>query len=250
MSTTRRLCMTAGLLVMVPSAVACAQAPIDPLPPLPAEVAPPLVVPTPPTVRVPPGGIGPSWSPELLDPVATWKQPPKHVERKARSWKWRRLQGKALGYPEEFRPRPLGASLYDHGRAMVGNGAAARQVLYRYDFVDGSDQLNDRGRDQLAKVAAQMAVSPYPLLIERTPERPVLAESRRLAVLAALAMGPALVTSGRVLVGAPIPTGMAGIDAHLIGDNALNRTKDFGPPIPINSNGVNSPSGVTTGTGR
>jgi hypothetical protein len=242
--------MTAGLLGLIPSAVARAQDPLEPLPPLPAEVAPPHVVPTPPVVQVPPGGVGPSWSPQLLDPVATWKHPPKHVERKARSWKWRRLQGKALGYPEEFHPRPLGASLYDHGRAMVGNGAAARLVLYRYDFIDGSDQLNARGRDQLAKVASQLAVSPYPLLIERTPDRPGLADARRLAVLAALATGPVPVTSDRILVGAPIATGMAGIDAHIIGDNALNRTEKYGPAIPINSNGVNSPSGVTTGAGR
>ena len=43
----------------------------------------------------------------------------------------------------------------------------------------------------------------------------------------------------------PRATGLSGIDAQIIGGNALDRTREYGPPIPINSNGVNSPSGVT-----
>ncbi len=42
---------------------------------------------------------------------------------------------------------------------------------------------------------------------------------------------------------------MSGIDAQIIGNNAIGRTQQYGPPIPINSNGVNSPSGVTSNTG-
>jgi hypothetical protein len=40
---------------------------------------------------------------------------------------------------------------------------------------------------------------------------------------------------------------MSGIDAHIIGSNSLTRTQQYGPPIPLQSNGVNSPSGVTSG---
>jgi hypothetical protein len=122
-------------------------------------------------------------------------------------------------------------------------------VLHRFDFVEGSTELSPRGGDQLAKIAAQLAVSPFPLIVERTPEDPALAESRRYAVLARLARGPCPVTSDRVLVGVPKAHGLSGTDAQVIAGNALGRTQQYGPPIPINSNGVNSPSGVTSGSG-
>lgn len=247
-----------GLALVLPPGWAAAQGLPDALPPLPPDAAfppgptrvvepVPRVIPTSPVVQVPPTGPQPSWAPPPVDPLAFQQHPPKHVDAKLRSRHWRKIQAKFWGYPEEFCPRPLGASLYDHGRTMVANGAAARLTLLRYDFVDGSTQLNSRGQDQLTRAAIQLANSPYPLLIERDPDRPGLAEQRRLAVLAALATGPVPVTSDRVVVGDPIAHGLSGIEAHIIGDNGLNRTEKFGPPIPINSNGVNSPSGVTSG---
>ncbi len=256
----RRRPWVSGLVLgLAPATPAWAQQALpDPLPPLPptapaAVVAGPPVVmdtpaevrPTPSVVVVPPGGFLPTWGPEPLDPVAAEKSAPKHVARKARSWGWRRFQGRFLGYPEEFEPRTLGAALYDHGRVMVANGTAARLTLYRYDFQEGSAELTQRGLDQLAKLGPQLAAGPYPLLIERTPEDAGLAQSRRFAVLARLARGPCPVGSDRVLVGVPIPNGLSGPDAQITAGNALARTVQYGPPIPINSNGVNSPSGVT-----
>jgi hypothetical protein len=220
------------------------------LPAMPVDAASLVARPAPTVVQVPPQGARPGWYPIPIDPIALErKHQPKFAERKARSWHWRRLQGKMLGYPEEYEPRPLGASLYEHGWIMAANGAAARLVLYQFDFVDGSSELSPRGLDQLAKFTSQLAASPYPLIIERTPAAPGLAESRRYAVLARLARGPCPLPSDRVLVGVPTPNGMSGLDAYIIGNNGLGRTQQYGPPIPIQSNGVNSPSGVTTGTG-
>ncbi len=225
-------------------------------PPPPQPVAPPIeasgpvdqpmhVIPTPPVIIVPPEGIQPTWNGRTIDPIALERKQPKHVEKKARSWFWRRSQGKILGYPEEFTPRPLGSAVHDHARVMVANGAAGRLALFDYDFVQGSHQLTTRGRDQLAKVAAQLAVSPYPLVIERTPGAPALAEARRNAVLNELAANRNPVDPSRVLVGLPVPTGMSGVEAQVISANQLNRTQQYGPTVPINSNGLNSPSGVT-----
>jgi len=224
----------------------------DPLPPIPASAlavapapVPAEVRPMPPVVFVPPGGMQPTWGLPPVDPVATAVHEPKRVEKKSGSWHWRRLQGKILGYPEDFTPRPLGAALYDHGRIMVANGASARMTLYHYDFVDGSAQLTPRGLDQVAKLGPQLAASPYPLIVERTQADPALAASRRYAVLAALARSPYPVSSDRVLVGVPAANGLSGRDAQLIDANAMSRTLGYGPPIPINAIGVNSPSGVT-----
>lgn len=226
--------------------------PID-LPPLPASptiAAPPgysLVRPAPSVVEVPPGGNLPAWRPGPIDPIALERlDRPGHPRRKAHSWTWRRLQGRIFGYPEEYQPRPLGSALYEAGKIMTANAAEVGLVLYRYDFVEGTSELSPRGGDQLAKLAAQLAVSPFPLLVERTPEDPALAESRRFAVLARLARGPMPVTSDRVLVGVPRAHGLSGSDAQVIAGNALGRVQQYGPPIPINSNGVNSPSGVTS----
>ncbi len=254
MSLIRRRRRLAGMILGLVGAAgpASAQGLPDPLPPGPNVLAPPpapMVIPSPTVIQVPPGGMEPTWAPRPLDPVTLEKFPPKKIEKKARSWPWRRFQGKMLGYPEEYVPRPLGASLYDHGRIMAANGAAARLVLHRYDFLQGSAELSPRGEDQLVKLSAQLANSPFPLLIERTPADAGLAESRRYAVLARLARGPCPVPSDRVLIGAPIANGLSGVDAQIIGNNALGRTQQYGPPIPINSNGVNSPSGVTSNTG-
>ena len=260
MSLIRRRRWVAGFILGMGSATPSSAQELPPVfPPLaggPAGAQPgpdispsPVARPMPPVMLVPPGGVGPIWAPGPIDPIALERRTAGHVEKKARSWHWRRLQGKFWGYPEEYEPRPLGASVYEHGKIMAANGTAARLVLYDFDFIAGTSELNGRGVDQLAKFTAQLAASPYPLLVERTPADPALAESRRYAVLARLARGPCPLPSDRVLVGVPTPHGMSGIDAYIIGSNALQRTQQYGPPIPLLSNGVNSPSTVTSGSG-
>jgi hypothetical protein len=223
-------------LGLVPAGSAIAQGVPDPLPPLPIVAGS-----TVPVILVPPALTGPP----IVDSAALVRHSPKHVDRKRNSFVWRRLQGKMLGYPEDFAPRPLGASIYDHGRTMVANGDVARLALFQYDFVQGTEQLNPRGREQLAKHAARLAEGPYPLFIEPTAD-PKLAQGRRLAVLNATASWPFPIAPERVVVGRPSSTGLSGIEAQIIGANAMDRTAKYGPPIPINSNGVNSPSGVTS----
>jgi hypothetical protein len=260
MSLIRRRRLFAGFILGLGSAASSSAQDLppvfQPLPGGPAGVQPGAVNspsfiarPMPPVMEVPPGGVGPIWAPAPLDPIALERHQAGSVEKKARSWHWRRVQGKFWGYPEEFEPRPLGASLYEHGKIMVANGAAARLVLYQFDFIDGTSELSPRGVDQLAKFAVQLAASPFPLIVERTPDLG-LAERRRYAVLARLAGGPFPLPSDRVLVGVPTPNGMSGIDAHIIGSNSLTRTQQYGPPIPLQSNGVNSPSGVTGSGGN
>jgi hypothetical protein len=257
MSSIRRRRWVAGLILgLGPAATSRAQdlPPALPEGPLPVPSAPvaeatPIYRPSPVPVLVPPGGFRPTWYPPPIDPIALKRHEAHHAEHKSRSRLWRCLQGKLWGYPEAFEPRPLGASLYENGLAMAANGAAARMTLYRFDFKPDSSELSPRGVDQLAKITAQLAVSPFPVIVERTPNEPALAESRRYAVLAQLARGPVPVPSDRVLIGVPKPIGLTGSDAQVIAGNSLGRTQGYGPPIPINSNGVNSPSGVTSSSG-
>jgi hypothetical protein len=128
----------------------------------------------------------------------------------------RALQDCALGYPEEFNEWPLGSSLYAHGRTQVANGNAARMVFYHYDFVEGSPQLNVRGRDKLARLAKVLPTSFCPVVIERSPETPGLDEARRGTVLAGIAESPFPVPAERVVIGPPIAAGMAGFESIIV----------------------------------
>jgi hypothetical protein len=211
----------------------------------PTAAEPPAALPAPVVIQAPADEVENPLEREPLDPVALEKKGPHFFFKKIRSWHWRRAQGKVLGYPEDFKPRPLGSSVYASGRMMVANGAEARLALLDYDFAPGAAELNDRGRDQLARLAAQLAASPYPLIVERTPGDPELAGARRRVVLDTLAAASFPIEEGRVLVGEPIPFGLSGVNAQIISANLLNRTQQYGPPVPINANGVNSPSGVT-----
>ena len=199
MSTNTRRRWVAGMILGLGSAGPSAAQEIPPaLPPLPGEplgsqaTAPsPMFIarPLPPIVEVPPEGVRPTWAPGPLDPIALQRHQAPHVDRKSRSWKWRRTQGKFWGYPEEFEPRPLGSSIYETNKIMVANGALARLVLYNYDFLPGTSELSPRGIDQLDRFVPQLAASPFPLIVERTTPDLALSESRRYAVLARLARG-------------------------------------------------------------
>ncbi len=134
-------------------------------------------------------------------------------------WRWHRTQCKQylqehfLGYAEEFNEWPLGESAYAHARTQVANGLAARMVFHHYDFVDGTSQLNLRGCDKLAAVAATLPTTFFPVVIERTPTVPGLDQSRKSTLLTELALSKFPVPGERVVIGPSIAYGMAGYEA-------------------------------------
>jgi len=139
-----------------------------------------------------------------------------------------RLQDCFLGYRDEFQSPPLGYTIHQHFKTEVANGDAARMVLYEYDFEDGGAALNLHGRDKLARVAALLSRNFCPVVIERTPCVPGLAEERRLAVLGELAHGSFPVPPERVVIGPPIANGLSGTEAALIYRNLLTQTQRQG----------------------
>ena len=140
----------------------------------------------------------------------------------------RHLQDKFLGYAEEFNEWPLGEAAYAHARTQVANGQAARMVFYHYDFVDGTPQLNTRGRDKLAAVAATLPTNFFPIVVERTPKEPGLDESRRQIVVAALARGSFPIPAERVMIGPSHPEGLSGIEGLAIFGNQLGGIQSGG----------------------
>jgi hypothetical protein len=146
--------------------------------------------------------------------------------------RWRRrMQAKCVGYIEEFQAPPLGHAVYLHGRTQVENGDATRMMLYHYDFEECGSRLTLRGRDQLAKIEHLLSSNFYPLVIERTPDMPALAEARRQMVLEILAHGNFPVPPERVVIGPPLTPGLRGVEAEVIYRNLIGVTRSSGAPL-------------------
>jgi hypothetical protein len=142
-------------------------------------------------------------------------------------WRWHRanckrhLQENFLGYAEEFNEWPLGYALYAHATTQVANGQSARMVFYHYDFIDGSSQLNARGRDKLVKVGTYLPTNFSPVVVERTLKEPGLDESRRLALVSVLGRGSFPIPAERVVIGPSLADGLSGIEEGVIFGNQL-----------------------------
>jgi hypothetical protein len=161
-------------------------------------------------------------------------------------WRWHRTQCKRhlqehfLGFAEEFNEWPLGQAEYAHARTQAANGLAARMVFYHYDFVEGTSQLNFRGRDKLATVAAVLPTTFFPVVVERTTKvagleltqseakAAALDESRRSIILAELGKGSFPVPPERVVIGPSIAYGMTGVEALLIYGRQLSNLSSGG----------------------
>jgi hypothetical protein len=157
------------------------------------------------------------------------------------------LQDCFLGYPGEFSAPPLGQFLYQHGTTEVANGTAARMTLYHYDFVEGRNALNQRGKDQLAKIAALLPHNFFPVVVERTPEAPALAEARRLLVLNELGRSSFPIPPERVMVAVPMANGISGVEAEKIYRNLIGQTAAGGMSLPPIGGQATQGTGSSTG---
>lgn len=142
----------------------------------------------------------------------------------------RRLQEAFLGFPEEFERPPLGAMVYAANGAAVGNAEAAAMILRPFDFRSGTARLNLRGGDKIRDIQRRLPVCFAPVIIERTRD-PALDESRRAAVLTALAEGLFPIPPERVLIGPSISRGVSGEEGLLMHGTELQRVELTGPRI-------------------
>jgi hypothetical protein len=245
MRRTRRLWCNAAGLLLAATATGPALAQEAPADPPKVEVLPPPRTSAPPPR--PMTGAAPIAEP--AGPVSGHDSP-----AAGGRWFWQRwraerhakCQAHLWGYPEEFEAPPLGQTIHEHFRTMVANGEAAAMVLYRYDFCDGSDVLNLRGRDQLTKIAAMLQGNGFPIIIERTPEAPALAEARRAAILNVLAHNAIPIPPERVVIGPPIAHGLSGIEADALYQYHLNNLRIQATPLPATGSITGSGFGGTT----
>lgn len=122
------------------------------------------------------------------------------------------LHDQLIGYPSQF-ARPPAGGLNAEIFATMRAGAAAHQfTLYRSDFMDGSTVLSPIGAQRLSLMTARLGCWPGPLVVEWTPDRPGLAESRRSAVVALMTQARQPIEPLRVVVGPSPYFGLIGDD--------------------------------------
>jgi hypothetical protein len=135
--------------------------------------------------------------------------------------------------------------MYDLSRTEVANGLAARLILNHYDFVGDTAELNQRGQDKLAAIAAQLPSTFAPVIVERTPWAPNVAEIRRRAIVAKLAQGTFPVPAERVLVERPIARGLTGVESILAETTRLSSFANGGTNVAGSGFSGGGPGNVT-----
>jgi hypothetical protein len=145
----------------------------------------------------------------------------------------------------------LGYSVALHAEMQIAGAVPSRMVFHDYDFVPGTAELNDRGRDRILRTAALLPHNRHPVVVERLSYAPGLAEARRRTVLAGLATAGGWLPPERVVVG-PSPTApLRGPEAELIYLNLLRLTESAGtvPETGVRNGSTGVPGGAVVGPG-
>ncbi len=143
------------------------------------------------------------------------------------------LQASHWGYPEYFEERPFGTLVDAHITKQVVNAAAARMVLYRYDFHEGilgdATTLNPHGRRRLRTVARlAQCCEQCPVIIEPSDGHPEIDAARRQHVIEALAAMDCPVAGDRIVIRVPRSAGLRGVEALAIGEALVGQPRGPG----------------------
>jgi hypothetical protein len=123
------------------------------------------------------------------------------------------LQDNMIGYPAEFVEPPLGFFVNQHRDLMRAKADPHRFTLYQTDFLEGTNRLSPVGASRFNLMATRLASWPGPVIVEWSPDKPGVAESRRQAVLALLERTGLPVVPERVVIGPSPYPGMLGTNA-------------------------------------
>lgn len=124
--------------------------------------------------------------------------------------------------PNPFEEIPLGLQLNETMKAQVRNYENTRQILYRYDFIDGTAKLNDAGRAKLQMIARNAFTNFAPIVVESTPRQPGLDHARRLQLAQTITNNAIPIPAERIIVGGAPSRGLAGPDALILYNRSLS----------------------------
>ena len=154
------------------------------------------------------------------------------ASRESSNCDWCRPTGSAPRWTEtecDCPAAPLGASLAAFRNVMRTERHNVSMILYRYDFVDDSEQLNARGRSRLAELIALSATNAASLTIEDVREDPRLAMLRRETVLSELMRRSSGISPDRVVIRSADWPQLRGEESELIRHRQLKQTTNGGP---------------------
>src|SRR4051794_9017517 len=126
---------------------------------------------------------------------------------------FRVLQDNFIGYPSEFVEPPVGFYVNEYVTVQKAKADPHRFMLYRSDFLDGTNRLSPGGASRFNVMAARLRSWPGPVVVEWSPDKPGLAESRRVAVASLLQTAGVPILPERIVVGPPLYPGLMGTDA-------------------------------------
>ncbi len=110
-----------------------------------------------------------------------------------------------------------------------------RFMLYRSDFLPGTNLLSPSGATRFNLMASRLPGWPGPVVIEWSPDEPGLAESRRAAVVATLLNAGLPVIPERVVIGPSPYPGTLGDDAGNYYTVMITRDRAAPANYPTNS---------------
>jgi hypothetical protein len=123
------------------------------------------------------------------------------------------VQDKMIGYPENFAEPPLGYYVTEQLAVQTAKADPHRFTLYKSDFLPGTTSFSPIGASRYNIMATRMSAWPGPITIEWTPERPELAEARRLAVVETLLKTGQPTVASRVVIAPSRYPGAMGVEA-------------------------------------
>ena len=109
-------------------------------------------------------------------------------------------------------PQPNGTYACQWVHAEKARADQDKFVIYQYEWSADGTKLTPSGQGHVAQIAQGLCQVPFPVVIEPSSDRRV-DESRRMAVLEALANSGNPVTPDRVILGRPEAEGLYGQEA-------------------------------------
>jgi hypothetical protein len=138
-----------------------------------------------------------------------------------------------IGRPNDFAEPPVGFYINEQFNLMRMKADHHRFMLYRSDFLVGTDRLSLTGASRFNLMATRLPGWMGPVVIEWVPDEPGLAEARRAAVLAILKTTGQPIVPERVVIGASPYPGTLGADGAGYYNVMLNRDQLAPTQLPL-----------------
>jgi hypothetical protein len=143
-----------------------------------------------------------------------------------------------------FQEQPLGLNVHETMSTQVRNYETTRQILYQYDFIDGSVELNQAGKAKLGRISQSLFTNFAPMVVENTPRQPGLDHARRLHLVQNLAEQGIPIPPERIVVAGSSSRSITGPEAITLYGKSMSDL-NAGGPSSVSGSSSNSVGGLS-----